>query len=479
MENLETYTSENLNPEEVINPMLVLADFFNDDWLPGHLERLKVWRDYIIDDDYFRGIKNSPAELLYFHKLNIRLIEALYLVIDKPRLSDAATDITALELEKSVWRDFPPNLNNAELLNPYIVIQLFFKSCSLQQYRNILYEWLEYGLSSSSANEFIETKDLVVVYENLQKLYSAAWLIYQRESEKLFLKNDLNNKVIKNDDIISSKSETLACLYQLDSTISPDSEATLKKLIGVIKHKVPSVQAIIYLGKIPDRPDKIFLLVLTADTELNQASSLSSTIEESVSKLADVTALVHFASALFSAVTKNNFFFCRALNSPVIYLSGDLLLPVPKPTNSLLVNKDASFNWERWQSQGREFLAGAEFYLKRNAVKAALFSLHQCSECLLIAIVRAVLGYRINNHNLSKLLQITQMFTPDLNRLFGLDVPENKQLFDLLKHAYVNVRYRDAFEPDTKSLAALYLVIKKLVTLTGKVYEQHILTATI
>jgi hypothetical protein len=52
-------------------------------------------------------------------------------------------------------------------------------------------------------------------------------------------------------------------------------------------------------------------------------------------------------------------------------------------------------------------------------------------------------------------------------------------MFDLLKHAYVNVRYRDTFEPDTKTVGALYLVIKKLVTLTNAVYERYLAIATI
>lgn len=71
------------------------------------------------------------------------------------------------------------------------------------------------------------------------------------------------------------------------------------------------------------------------------------------------------------------------------------------------------------------------------------------------------------------------MFTSDLVGQFELGTPANKQLFELLKHAYVNVRYRDAFEPDTQSVTGLYKVIKKLVSVTNKIYERHFLTTTI
>jgi HEPN domain-containing protein len=365
------------------------------------------------------------------------------------------------------------------LINPYLVIKRFFHDYNLSQYRTMLFDWLEFGLSSNAANEFIETKDLITVYENLQKLYSTAWLIYQRESGEPYLKNDLNNIAMINESLTSGKTEEQYSLYQLNAIISQDQEETIRKLVSVIKHKMPSVQAILYLGAIPDKPLKIFLLILTSNDETNQASSLGSMIEESVQQIADVTALVHYASALFNAVAEDNLFFNKALHCPTIYLSGDLLLPTPKPSRCLLAPKDASFNLERWQSQGCEFLTGAEFYLQNNACKPALFSLHQCAECLLIAIIRVVLNYRINNHNLSKLLQITQMFTTDLIDLFDLNVPENKEMFELLKHAYVNVRYRDTFEPDTKSVATLYMVIKELVTLTNKIYQEHLMVTTV
>ena len=478
METLISYTSENLKSEELINPTLVLADFFNDDWLPGHLEQLKTWRDYILKNDFFKGAKNSPAELLYFHKLNVALLEALYLLNERGYSSTTLTDIADLGLERSTWRDYPHNLTDEELLNPFIVIQLCFSTYSLPGYRAHLYEWLEYGLSSSAADEFIETRDLVTIYENLQKLYSAAWLIYQRNTGRPYLKDHLKNRVTTIERLTAVSTDTPVFLYQLNPDISRESEAKLKAIVAIITHKVPTVLAIIYLGAIPCNLDKIFLLVLTDNSETKQASSLSSTIEESVRQLADVTALVHYVSTMFRADEEDNAFFTTALDFPIVYIAHFLSLPPAKPTGCLPLNVNAGFKWERWQNQGKEFLAGAEFYLKNNAFKPALFSLHQCAECLLVAIIRAVLGYRINNHNLSTLLQITQIFTIDLTKLFELHIPENRKLFELLKHAYVNVRYKDTFEPDTKSVAALYQIIKRLETLTAKVYEQHLSITT-
>jgi HEPN domain-containing protein len=467
---------------EISNPLSVLADFFYDDWLPGHLNRLKEWRDYILKDDYFRGKKNSPAELLYFHKLNLCLIEAVYLLKDDDDSISTQQQLDNLTGEKSDWRDFPNNLNEAELLDPYLVFKDFFANYSLPQYREILYDWLEHGLSCKAANEFIETKDLLKVYENLQKLYSATWLIHQRTSGKPYLNDKISDAADKSylRECASRKNAlNEISIYRLNPNLSAVPGEMITNLISIIKHKVPSVQAVFYLGATPNATNKLFLLVLTANDEQMQAQALSSMIEESCQKAANIVALVHHATALFAALNQNNFFFGKALNCPVIYLSGDLLLPPVKPANYFSTDEAALTNWKHWHNQGNDFLSGADYYLQTGAINAALFSLHQCVECFLIAIVRAVLDYRVNSHNLSKLLHISQMFTGDLIAVFELDKPESMQLFDLLKHAYVNVRYRDTFEPDTKSVETLYRVTRSFVSVTEQVYQRHLLAATI
>lgn len=472
-----------LKPEEVNQPFTVLADFFCDDWLPGHLERLKRWRDCVLKDDFFRGDKNSPAELLYFHRLNLCLIEAIYLLAEATHSSGYVKQMGDVLSEKIKWRDYPTNLDEAELLNPYLVVHEFFADYNLTQYHEKLYNWLECGLSSKAAGEFIETGDLISVYENLQKLYSAAWLIHQRTTRKPFLKNDKGNgaPAVKNLQTELSKKSVLRdiTVYQLNHNLSSVPKETITGLISIIKHKVPSVQAIIYLGTPSVCFPKLFLLILTSNDEQTQAQSLCNRVEESCFKIANVVALVHHASELLNALNSDNWFFSDALRCPVIYLSGDLLLPPAKPMSYAAFHPMAQANWEHWHKQGKDFLSGADYYLRIGAADAALFSLHQCAECLLIAVVRAMLGYRVNNHNLSRLLHISHMFTDDLFKLFGLDKLENQQLFELLKHAYINVRYRDTFEADIKSVESLYRVIKELVIVTSDICEKRLMTITL
>jgi hypothetical protein len=417
----------NLKPEEVKDPLLVLTAFFYDDWLPGHLERLKQWRDCVLTDDYYRDMKNSPAGLLTFYKLNICLVEAAYLLKDARSIPNIRQKFENITAEQNAWRDYPANLLYSELLDPYLVLNDFFIAYNLPQYREQLYEWLEYGLSSKAANEFIETIDLVKVYENLQRLYSAAWLIRQRTSEEPYLKEpDIA--------ILPVDLTQPARLYKLNPIIEAGRQEQISKIISVIKHQMPSVQAVFYLGIAPGNPDKIYLLFFTANDEPRQAQSLSSMIEESCQDIAGIIALVHHASSLYTGLANGHSFFNKALSCPVVYLSGDMMLPVAGTSGNYTVSEHSVFNWERWHNQGKDFLSGAAYYLGIKAYNAALFSLHQCAECLLIAVIRAVLGYRVNNHNLSRLLKITEMFTGDLAEIFNLTDKEDAALFDLLKH---------------------------------------------
>jgi HEPN domain-containing protein len=329
-------------------------------------------------------------------------------------------------------------------------------------------------LSVNAAREFIEAKDLIKVDENLQKLYSAAWLIYQRSANEPYLQTD---KEVVQTVYNIAKQDTAFSLFTLNSTINAEEQEIIKSLVSIIKHKVPSVQAVIYLGNSPVKPDHIFLLVFTNSEETRQAHSLSNTIEESCAKITTVTALVHDSSILFRA-NYDNLFFSKALRCPVVFLSGDLLLPVLSPGNGITGDKGI-VRWDRWFGQGKEFLNGAEYYMTIGADNAALFSLHQCTECLLVAIIRAVTGYGINVHNLKKLLDLTLMFTTDIANIFELEKADKLLLFNQLKHAYIDIRYKDTFEVDPGYTAKLYQCIRQLLVVTEKVYQKHLLMSSL
>lgn len=365
------------------------------------------------------------------------------------------------------------NCLTTESANGYLALKHVFDDYNLSTYRAILYQWLEFGLSVSAANEFIDTMDLIRVYENLQKLYKEALHIYQHDPSISYLQNNAVAEGSK-DNLIDNSGVTL---YDLNTAILSYQQETISNVVAKIKEKVSSLQAIVYLGQTPVAPPNIFLLVLVDDNDQRQLQCIASMIEDSCRNIASVIALVHRPSRL-NRSSGDNLFFCKALKCSLIYHSGEILLPFITAVSHHLREKEL-LSWQRWMDQGKDFLKGAEYYLSIRANQAALFSLQQASECFLMAIIRVVNGYTTNIHNLSSLLDITRMFTNDIANVFDLDSQGGKQLFNVLKNAYINVRYKDTYEADQQDVRAIYPYIKRLMVIVEKVHEHYLLTSNL
>jgi len=173
--------------DELKNPYLAITRFFDADHLPGHLEILAYWKKLVIRPQYYNR-QNCPADLLFMYKITSVLMEAAYM-LRKVKGKSVAGKMGGLSEddyflnECNQWRDFPQNIGRKSLLNPYRVFRKFFKAYSLVEYREHLYNWLSHGLSPHAAS-YMNAADLIAVYENLQKLFEAAWIIHEREIAK-------------------------------------------------------------------------------------------------------------------------------------------------------------------------------------------------------------------------------------------------------------------------------------------------------
>ena len=184
-----------LRQHEIENPMSVVADFFFADSVKGHGKRLKEWRYYVVNDEHYNEKRHGPGTLLFFYDLNLKLLEAMFLLLctyknfsyQQEKLTEAQ-----LEEEREQWEYYPKNLTLKEQLNPYIAVKKVFKKIKPQAYRDHLHEWSHVALYNNADTEGLYAGEIIAVYENLLKLYSAAWLIYQREGEKPKLKRSKN-----------------------------------------------------------------------------------------------------------------------------------------------------------------------------------------------------------------------------------------------------------------------------------------------
>ena len=175
-----------LDNDEITDPIKVVHDFFSSSWLPNHLKMLKQWRD----DAAFasEAPKNGDASsLLYHYELTIKLIEAAWLLKGKKLgqikiNSEGEIDIAKWHIkeERKSLEDYPEHLSIREIIRPASVIKKMFRIHKPEGYRKILNIWLHDALSNSFMEEGLTKAEVIIVYEQLVKLFEAMWLISQR-----------------------------------------------------------------------------------------------------------------------------------------------------------------------------------------------------------------------------------------------------------------------------------------------------------
>jgi HEPN domain-containing protein len=370
--------------------------------------------------------------------------------------------------EKEQWAYYPDNLSVEEQLDPYKAVKKVFKKIKPQGYRDQLHEWSHVALYYKADVESLYAGEVIAVYENLIKLYSAAWLIYQRESGRA----ELERSILQ----ISTMDISIEAIVL--RSIQPEPSAAEKLALTELKNLIlkccPQVQMIIHLGTHP-RPFIFYLLILTCDEDKAQEHEISNKIEDNCQYLAHVHAIVHKVAGAKEALNMGRRFWSTVIKKGfVVYQSPELILPACQQISKEVLLERAKFNWERWGKQGSEFLKGAALYQADSNFRLTAFLLHQSVESVLKAIIQAVIGYRVQMHNLSRLLRLSLLFTDELKAVFELDTIEGAQCYQLLQNAYSQSRYSITFDPDGDSVKTLSKQVTKFNQIAERVYQQYI-----
>ncbi|NHA02500.1 hypothetical protein G7092_01765 [Mucilaginibacter sp. HC2] len=167
--------------EDLQIALIFLNDFFSAGIPKEHRKDLKIWRHFVINEKQYTG-RHGAAHVLAVYEETLQLVEAADHLLKYRELLSlyVLSDKNRIEQEKIDLEYFPRDLPSKQLLNPLKTIKKFFKELTLEQYKDILHEWLHVALSNKAATETLTAKDVIDVYENLQKLYSATWLINRR-----------------------------------------------------------------------------------------------------------------------------------------------------------------------------------------------------------------------------------------------------------------------------------------------------------
>ena len=158
----------------------------------------------------------------------------------------------------------------------------------------------------------------------------------------------------------------------------------------------------------------------------------------------------------------------------VLYNSGKYKLSRRRKLNFAEIKEQAQEYFDEKFEKGNFFFDDAVTNKGRERFQMSSFYLHQACENYYYAI-RLTFTLRNNKqHNLSKLSSSVRRYADDLGTVFPQNTPEEKQLFVLLKAAYVEARYTPYFVVTKEDIDTLIPKVELLRDIAKRICEAKI-----
>ncbi len=426
---------KNLRFSEVQYPLTVVRHFFDLDWPKGHFEQLKTWRYYVVNYESFNHERFGPGKVFDTYEATLKLLEALHLLYHEKQDNNRAivTSKKQVNEEKQLWYWFPENLSAEEITNPYLAIKRVFKEIKPQQFRDYLNEWIHFALSTYAVDESMTANELLLVYKSVKKLYSAAWIIRQRESNKPTLKKGpVEERNIRERELID-----MTVYKKSDEAISRIEQTTAEKLAlnevaDTIIKADPSVKAVIHINSFKN-PDTFMLYLLFDDYANPINEELSKAIEKVVEPLIRILTVIESETILQAKNDDNRAFLRYVLAKGIIVYEGEGVNL--KEHSSVKIKQ----NDEEGTPYHEQKLAESKMAYDKIDNEIEAENLYEAVRLIvrsLTAILQALLfyktGYKTGNPDIDRLSWLTQLFTNEIERRFDHLANVEPELYELL-----------------------------------------------
>lgn len=190
--------------------------------------------------------------------------------------------------------------------------------------------------------------------------------------------------------------------------------------------------------------------------------------------------IFHGIEYLNAEIENGNYFFVEIINEGVLlYDSGRFKLSVPKPLNPSDRKHKANTYFKKWYEDAEMFLLDFEVNLQRGATEAkylrkAAFELHQAAERLYACILLVYIDYKPKTHDLEKLDRLVCKIDNRFKTIFPKGNDKEASLFQLLKKAYIESRYKLDYIINLQDLEYLSERVNKLYHLAELTCEEKI-----
>ncbi len=190
---------------------------------------------------------------------------------------------------------------------------------------------------------------------------------------------------------------------------------------------------------------------------------------------ASLNVIFHGIDYLNSEIESGNYFFVDILKEGILlYDSYKFKLSAPKPLNAADRKHKAKLYYGKWFEGANEFLIDYKNAFGRGSYNQAAFMLHQATERLYACLILVFTDYKTKTHDIEKLDRQACKLDYRFKTIFHQENAEEERLFQLLKKAYIESRYKLDYKVTQEDLEYLSERVKKLHDLTGLACKEKI-----
>jgi HEPN domain-containing protein/predicted nucleotidyltransferase len=190
-----------------------------------------------------------------------------------------------------------------------------------------------------------------------------------------------------------------------------------------------------------------------------------------------VSPIIHTIEYVNKGLEEGQYFFTEIVDHGILLFdTREVNFKSPKDLTRIEQKEIANKYFNLWYPRALSSLDGARFYFSKGYINDAAFTLHQTTERLYNTVLLVFTGYKPKTHNLDKLRTYIKTISQTLFAIFPFPVKDNEQnrLFEILKRAYIDARYKEDYSLSDSDFKILVAKIEKMQKTVEKICGERI-----
>lgn len=211
------------------------------------------------------------------------------------------------------------------------------------------------------------------------------------------------------------------------------------------------------------------LVIVKTRSESTQAKlerDIEDQLEQETRLTTPISIILHDIEFVNRRLSKAQYFFSDIKKEGIsLYDSKQFQLKEPKEVSNFERQQLAQEDFDYYFNKAEKLTKLFKFALLEKDSNEAAFLLHQITERLYTGILLVFTRYKPNTHDLLILRKLANTVNSEFLKIFPLDNTENKNLFKLLRKAYVDARYKRSYIITEEELLSLAKQVDELQVL--------------